>query len=413
MKRTLSWGGLLLLFLSAPGLFWRAAGNELDVWHVRGTFSGSKIAFGNGRFVAFNAYPAFFYVSTNGGDWNVFVSPEPFLLSLKFLNGQFVALLSNTPIGGSGYISTLYTSADGTEWVRRTASSLGFQNMACGNGIYLGYNARTSGGTLNCYTSTNLSDWVLTLDGTASFSEVAFGNGLFATFYLNGYPPSTVTPCTSSDGLVWELRPSTVSTYYPYLRFINGRFIAFVPQSPVYNNWFARSAASYNGSSWDEVTLVDYPAFTIFSTANFASANNLAFIFPSFSAPASVRSNFLASSDGLNWDEHSFGVTNLMADVTFGLNTYLAVGSGVILQSDPVTNPPPTPARLNIQDFPAIGLSGEVGQHYQLQCADGLGGTNMFRALTNIFLTASPFIWVDITASNSPQRFYRTVLLNY
>ena len=149
---------------------------------------------------------------------------------------------------------------------------------------------------------------------------------------------------------------------------------------------------------------------TLFYGANLAAARDVAFILPANKGP-SDPSGFLASSDGVNWTAHSFGLTNLCTGLAFGLNTYVAVGSAGILQSDPVSDAPPVPATLGCAGFPTISVSGEVGRYYQIQSAAGLSGTNNFQVMTNLLLTTSPTTWTDLTASNAPCRFYRAALL--
>lgn len=129
---------------------------------------------------------------------------------------------------------------------------------------------------------------------------------------------------------------------------------------------------------------------------------------------AAGGSDLLVSTNGLDWESHPFGTNWFPNAIAFGNNTFVAVGnSSVILQSDAVIDspagPPPT---LAIRQAPSLSISGQVGRDYRIEYADTLSGTNnTFLPLTTFHMNVSPTIWVDTTATNAAQRFYRAAML--
>jgi hypothetical protein len=176
------------------------------------------------------------------------------------------------------------------------------------------------------------------------------------------------------------------------LRFGNGLFAFLAKGYQTSSIWVSSDAIGWQRA--------DAPA----NFPGFAAAGNRFFVLP---APGT---NFYSSSDCVNWENHTFGTNVSISDVIFAQGTYVAVGN-VILQSDPVTNSPPSPATLSINSLPGISITGTVGQRYRIEYTEDLANTNSFQPLTNILLTVSPFLWVDTTATNSPRRFYRAVLV--
>ena len=62
-------------------------------------------------------------------------------------------------------------------------------------------------------------------------------------------------------------------------------------------------------------------------------------------------------------------------------------------------------------DFLVAGLDivGPVGMTYRIDYLGNIADTNSWVPLTNLTLSASPYFWVDITSTNQPKRFYRSV----
>ena len=71
----------------------------------------------------------------------------------------------------------------------------------------------------------------------------------------------------------------------------------------------------------------------------------------------------------------------------------------------------PASYRLSISatnDATVLRLWGQVGRMTTLQCETNVAATNGWFALTNLILPWSPYRFVDLDSTNSPQRFYRT-----
>ena len=74
--------------------------------------------------------------------------------------------------------------------------------------------------------------------------------------------------------------------------------------------------------------------------------------------------------------------------------------------------PPQAPAETAIRMLPGVTINGDVGRPYRLDYADTLdqapGSTN-WHALATIFLPRSPYLHIDLSATNTPARLYRAV----
>ncbi len=67
--------------------------------------------------------------------------------------------------------------------------------------------------------------------------------------------------------------------------------------------------------------------------------------------------------------------------------------------------------KLEMQSFPVLKLTGEVGTTNQLQYLTDMGQTNAWNVLTNIILTNNPQFFVDASATGWVKRFYQTVVV--
>jgi hypothetical protein len=80
---------------------------------------------------------------------------------------------------------------------------------------------------------------------------------------------------------------------------------------------------------------------------------------------------------------------------------------GYDLFSSDYTPTNPLPASLGVRMYPGLSITGIVGRPYSIQYANRLGSAGWV-TLTNIFLPTSPYLFLDFTATNATQRFYRT-----
>ena len=187
--------------------------------------SWTKIAYGNGRFVAVSdgansgylASAAATAVSTDDGvTWTQTPFPVANISALTFGNGKFVALTSNP--------SSALTSTDGTHW---TSQSLPFsdswQDITYGNGFYLAL-AHSPAGTTTIATSPDGVIWNKgAISSSQAWGRIAFGNGKFVALSFMGN-----TSAVSSDGITWDLAITPADTYgINNLVYGNGIFAAF------------------------------------------------------------------------------------------------------------------------------------------------------------------------------------------
>ena len=70
--------------------------------------------------------------------------------------------------------------------------------------------------------------------------------------------------------------------------------------------------------------------------------------------------------------------------------------------------PAPQAAANSMRMYPGITIGGEVGRPYQIEYTNRLTAGRWI-ALTNFYLPSSPFLFFDVTATNSPQRFYQVI----
>jgi formylglycine-generating enzyme required for sulfatase activity len=102
--------------------------------------------------------------------------------------------------------------------------------------------------------------------------------------------------------------------------------------------------------------------------------------------------------------------------VVSGINV-LSAGSGYTSAPDVAIAEPPHYAstvtidvvlRLPIMDVvPRMTIVGTVGFTNEIQYADALGGTTLWQPLTNLVMTSSPYVFVDVTVPPGAKRFYR------
>ena len=84
---------------------------------------------------------------------------------------------------------------------------------------------------------------------------------------------------------------------------------------------------------------------------------------------------------------------------------------GVILQSDPVPGSSGGEApTLELQSYPGLTIHGVLGRTYSIEYANDPAGSEGWTGLTNVVLTANPYLWFDRHGGGLSRRFYRAVL---
>lgn len=72
---------------------------------------------------------------------------------------------------------------------------------------------------------------------------------------------------------------------------------------------------------------------------------------------------------------------------------------------------PQAPEITDIAIVPRLTITGAVGFTHQIQYTNRLAGSNDWTVLTNLLLTASPYVFVDVGAPTMAARFYRVMVL--
>ena len=70
-----------------------------------------------------------------------------------------------------------------------------------------------------------------------------------------------------------------------------------------------------------------------------------------------------------------------------------------------------SPPGLAIRSYAGLSITGIVGRAYLVEYTTNLQATNDWHTATNLVLTVSPQIWIDLDSVNSPRRFYRAALV--
>ncbi len=342
------------------------------------------VVYGSNRYVAYGEYSDYGVILTSedGKDWilrsnggGLSGSGLSFSISLVYTGGRFFAL------GGFGASAV---SADGINW---TVFSHGWvlSGAAFGAGEYVAV-----GSGSGILTSANGVAW--TASANFNCSDIAYGAGSFVAIGNN----NGIT-YTSPDGFTWDQQSIPGGSH---VSFFNGKFIV-----PFGNG---TNLISTYGDDWT-------PQKTGLTNAlgKVTYANGL-FL-------ATAGGHLATSTDGINWVQYpqalpgnslrgQYVATDGARLVTVG-GVYTNSGfpnyySGYTYYSDVFAA-----VRMTNSSPVQVALSGLVGRSYQIQSADVLmAETNNWKTNTTLQLPSNPYVWTDLTATNS-QRFYRTVLL--
>jgi len=290
-----------------------------NTWTARSmpTNSWSKIAFGNGIFLAAGggsvvsteASPTG-STSPNGSTWSTpfnigsgsAVTPFPF-----YGNGKFVTYFN------TGRVKSATSSNNGSTWQNATPGGTitDYQgvSVAYGNGVYVTTVNTPPETYTRVYTSTDGINWTSQVTPIAwnGWPSVTFANGKFVAVANTGSNQSM----TSTDGVNWTLGSPTPSGTWSSVTYGNGKFVAVasggtnrVMTSTDGVSWTARTAAEAN--SWSSVT---------YGTGKFV-------------AVASTGTNrVMTSTDGITWTARAAAEANPWTSVAYGNGCFVAVAS--------------------------------------------------------------------------------------
>ena len=269
-------------------------------------------------------------------------------------------------------------------------------NLVYGKGRFV-----ATDGYGSLFVSTNATDWTEVLYGTCYFDDIAFGADIFVaveSLYDSVWGTYFWAISTSTDGLVWTYKWLEPNDNKGYLAFGNGRFVVDAGQY---------SLISSDGANWSTVNAL--PGYGLTFQGGY---------FVSFG-----ETNLWVSTDGLSWESHDVGTNCQPQAIAYGNETFVVTGTsvttnragnyyGVILQSDPLTNAAPaTPVTLTIGRLPSLTITGEIGRQCQIEYTSEVSDANSWQPLATISLSTNPYLWVDVTATNAPKRFYRAILV--
>jgi hypothetical protein len=75
------------------------------------------------------------------------------------------------------------------------------------------------------------------------------------------------------------------------------------------------------------------------------------------------------------------------------------------------SNPVLSQMDLGLAMYPGITIKGNVATSYRIDYSTDASNTNNWQFLAAVTLDRTPFLFIDVNAGNSTQRFYRAVLV--
>lgn len=294
---------------------------DWNVWQWRhpnpAGVSFDKAVFGNNRFAALTRSGGLFspltrsgrffprpsregavFTSLDGRDW---ITGNPgagfFLYDLAWAHGRFV-------ISAAGGITL--TSTDGREWVphRVQPSARNLIQLYSANELLLGFDDYG-----NVVTSL---DGVLWTEGPASMasylSGLAFGNSRYVAVGQNGGGAGSIW--TSADGGQWSAVTNFLERQLYSVAFGNGMFLATASSGLV--------LTSVDGQAWTAVH--DAPDLPLLTALTYGAGR----------FAASAYNEVWTTTDGAAWVEGSFEESVWLTSLSYGNDTFLAVGGGTI-----------------------------------------------------------------------------------
>jgi len=351
----------------------------------------SRVVYAQNKFVAVGSG---ILTSTNGIGWMSQNAGTPNGLSaITYGNGLFVAVGASV-WSGNGYSATILTSPDSTNWTQTTnlpatfPGANGLSGIAYRRGLFV---AVGDGGTI--LTSSDGTNWVQQISGVGnSLYGIASGkDGRFVAVGESGgwdgeeFPDTILT---STDGTNWTAIFHASGEWFLDVAYGDGQFVA-VGESDI--------LTSPDGINWTNHSGVGQWLHTV-------TYGNGFFVAVGTSGGGGTIAPIVSSTDGTHWISHYSGTGNDLLGVTYGNGTFEAVGD-VILQSQPI-----------IRLFPPIWL---LNGSLQIKIEGAAGITTTIQAssdlfnwidLTNLVFTNRTGTFVDASATNCIQRFYRSVV---
>lgn len=376
-----------LLFISLGGLIptgfgAASASDPLDNWTIidNGTNKDlNGVAYGNGTFVAVGGNKVedpkdtpygIILTSPDGVTWTD-TTPQNIvpLFKITYGNGTFVAAGGIVDAVGNISNSKILTSPDGITWTDRTPSGLqGLINaIAYDNGIFVAADVHFSLTTLTkwsssspdghsiLYTSSDGINWQKrTSTLGAIINAIAYGNGVWIAMGAHYDESLGKEDCkiffSSDNGQHWRATTGQYVVLHNKLsspgptgdELLYGKQLTFgngvfwgIPQDQIGGN--GTLINSNNGINWNKMTLTT--SLATYNRFNSTVYGNGSFIV------VGEEGILVTSAFGETWTARISGTINELRDIVFGKDTFVAVGyGGIIIQSGPVAIAPSPPS---------------------------------------------------------------------
>jgi hypothetical protein len=345
------------------------------------------------------------------------------LLAVTFGKNEFVAVggdLNPTTQYYGAY--TIWTSLDGVNWTRRaTIADIWLDGVAYGSNVFVavGYNGLI-------LSSFDGFTWATRRAESGSYDNLAavtYGSNLFVT--VGGQEGSVLT---SPDGITWTARNSQTQTGLNGVAYGNNEFVAVgyngtVVTSPDGTNWTSQTPettstlaaiaygngvfvaagvfntviTSTDGIHWN---MTPYHIRDYLNYARSVTFANGVFV------TAGDGGAIQTSPDGYTWSGPSFVTDQNLYAVCGGFNGFSAVsdGGGILQSDDSVVPPKLGTGVLSPNAPPQYTVTSAAGQSYMIQASTDLSN---WVTVTNVTLKSTTGQFIDPSATNYSQRFYR------
>jgi hypothetical protein len=306
-------------------------------------------------------------------------------LKIAFGNGEYVAV-------GTDLIAT---SSDGVAWANKAPPGIGsLEDVAYGNNRFVAVGC----GPENCgliLSSLDAATWTPSASGvTTDLSHIVYGNGQFVVAGEAG------VILTSPDGVSWTSRGTGITNRIDQIAYGNNLFVALVETHDSSSGIYGRAIlTSSDALSWSYHTFpqgigdINYSAIS-YGNGQFVAAWGI--YLPTYGF-------IYTSPDGVNWRTRGGG--GGVHGITFGNNTFAAVGDDRIIQSGPIIKL--SLAQNQTGGLRLLSIEAAAGFEYVIQSSTDLSAWRDYwpRMSTDASGKASLYIGADASAS----LFFRAV----
>jgi hypothetical protein len=290
-------------------------------------------------------------------------------------------------IGSARYV---YTSTDGMDWAYHYTGSdyrESLNGITYGSNVFVVVGGDYFSGPGFILTSPNGTNWDRRdiPPARSALLASAYGNDTFVVVGRDG------RILRSTDTISWSEQQSGTFATLDRIVFGNGKFIVTgrEPSTVLYSS---------DGSNWLAVAGLPVTGPVTFGAGTFLAA--------------AERGRFLTSIDGMHWNERNGLASPSVLDLTFGNDTFVAVGNdGTILQTTSNWRPSIQLSWPELKPNPDLIIAGVAGRTYAVEHLSRLTPHSAWQELTRLNLLISPQSWTDTSATRTNGRIYRATLL--